>query len=408
MPFLQTCSEAGLHEPAVLNVRDYPSIQAAVDAAAPFDTVYIPPGRYETGTIFLKSHLTLHLAPQAVLLASPDVSRYPGLDWAKISQGGQRCLVGGCGLEDVTIEGSGIIEGNGHFFWEDFRDEAVPHAKTSGIQFFKPRKIRPKILYFVRCRDLRIRDITICNAPFYTVHVLGCDQVEIHHLTVRNNRQGPNTDVLDIDCCAGVRITNCDLDAGDDAIAVKSDIAMLGEDKACERIQITGNRLSSTCCGIRAGYEGDGEIRDLVFTDNIIYDTRKAIDILSFAPNSGFGIRHGARISSLIFSNCILRNTCRAIHIWSGTGGKCDYTGFIRDLLFSGIYGECSDASFAGGLNVGNLTFRDIHLTIRRDPAEYAGRMPDEMTSVWGHGYLEKPFTFYRVTPVCENVVLKE
>jgi len=390
----------------IRSIQDYPSIQDAINASDPYDVVRIPPGRHEAGTLLLKSHLTLRLDPQAVLVAFPDISRYSHVDWARVSQCGQICLLGGHDLEDVSIEGDGIIEGNGHLFWENYQEKKIPHAMIWGIEFFKPGELRPKLLYFVNCRDLRIRGITIRNAPFYTIHALGCDQLEIDHVTVRNNRSGPNTDILDIDCCADVRITNCDLDGGDDAVAVKSDIAMLGRDKVCERLQISNNRLSSTCCGIRVGFEGDGEIRDLLFTDNIVYDTNKCIDILSIARKDR-GIRHGARISNLIFSNCLLRNVRRAIHVWSGAdeGEKSEYGGFIRHLLFSGIFADCSDASFAGGIAVSDLTFRDVRFTFRRDLSQYIGQAPVTMTDVWGRGYLEQPLSFHGVTPRLENVV---
>src|SRR5215469_10992267 len=54
--------------------KDTAAIQKAIDAAeaAGGGTVVAPAGRYLSGTIHLKSNVTLHLSPGAVILASPD------------------------------------------------------------------------------------------------------------------------------------------------------------------------------------------------------------------------------------------------------------------------------------------------------------------------------------------------
>ena len=81
------------HDRPFVNVRDYGAsgdgrtldtraIQSAIDACrqAGGGTVYVPAGDYVTGSLFLASHLTLHLDAGARLLGSQDVADYPVVD----------------------------------------------------------------------------------------------------------------------------------------------------------------------------------------------------------------------------------------------------------------------------------------------------------------------------------------
>ena len=100
---------------------DTAAIQAAIDAcaAARGGIVFVPPGRYLSGTIFLKSNVTLHLAAAATILGSTNLAHYatgiqpcgfvnhPHLD---------KCLVYADKAENVAITGPGTIDGQGRAF----------------------------------------------------------------------------------------------------------------------------------------------------------------------------------------------------------------------------------------------------------------------------------------------------
>ena len=114
--------------------------------------------------------------------------------------------------------------------------------------------------------SLLFRDVTLLNSPCYTLWLIGCNNVNIDGVTIHNPHDGPNTDGIDVDCCSNVRVANCSIDGGDDAIAIKSDSGTLGEDKPCENVTVTNCVLCSVpACEVRIGYEGDAVIRNCTF-----------------------------------------------------------------------------------------------------------------------------------------------
>ena len=159
------------------------AIHSAIDAAAKDGggTVLVPAGRFLTGAISLRSNITLHLEAGATLLGSNRPDDFPlwrsawegQADAAKPVQPGRRPMIGGEGLRNVTITGRGTIDGAGAFWWKN--------RLTS-----TPRDVRPTLIRFVDCYNVRIEGITCTNSPSWTVTPLACDNVSIHGITVIN------------------------------------------------------------------------------------------------------------------------------------------------------------------------------------------------------------------------------
>lgn len=364
------------------NGRDMDSgaIQAAFDAAAASGggTVLVPPGTYRAVNLELRDNLTIRLAAGATIQGSEDIADYvEDKDVNPLSL--QHYMISGRNVSNVTIEGDGILDGSGESFWEEELCNGVVRT---------PKEKRPVMLYCVDCRNVTIRNIRIENAAVYTVWLLGCEDVRIDGVVIRNDYKGPNTDALDIDCCRNVIISNCDIIAGDDCLAIKSDIYRLGRNMPCENIAVSNCLFSSSTCAVRIGYEGDGVIRDCLICNMIFYKCAKGVAMQSLIPDMSTEftkIEQGTIIENISFQNIIMRDVDRAFFIWTGNeAGKNGYRGSVRNINISDIQGTVNKESYIGGVDdyyISGLRLLNIRLSQTGDLSGIHGEIP----GVWGH-----------------------
>ena len=335
---------------------DTEAIQQAINVchASGGGKVYCPAGIYLIGTIVLKSNVNLFLESGAKLFGSSRREDYIEFD-------GFSYLIYARDAENITVSGEGEIDGNGDCFFipNSIRNYfAIRHSAAA----WRPRSL----LHFLFCRNLTVQGVILSNPPFYTLWPFACDIVRISGIKILTNPQGVNTDGIDIDCCSDTIISDCYIKSGDDAIAVKSDCRRHGIKKDCENIVVNNCVLVSTCSGIRLGYEGDGAIRNCLFTNIIIHDTQVGIDMLVPRDFDGvdFFVKDGPMIEHVHFSN--MRIECqRPFHLW--IGDEQEIIGGIRDVSFSNISAKGSrGSSIFGAKNnyVGNIRFKDVQIEL--------------------------------------------
>ncbi|MEW6355627.1 MAG: glycoside hydrolase family 28 protein [Planctomycetota bacterium] len=266
---------------AAINVRDHgakgdkktvdtPAIQAAVDAAVKKggDTVVLPPGDYLSGAIYLRSNITLQIEAGATLWASTDPKDYPEK---------RNKLLLADEAERVSVIGPGAINGQGT---ADYGDRwGVPD---------KP-KFRVGVLLFENCRDVSIRDLKILYSDSWTLHLKGCERVRIDKVTIRNNYRRLNSDGIDPNSCRDVRITRCDIVAGDDCIVLKST-----DPAPCENIVVEDCILESAASALKLGTESKGDFRDIRFSNCTIRNSPTGV---------GLYLKDGAVMERITFSN---------------------------------------------------------------------------------------------------------
>ncbi len=232
------------------------AIQAAIDKCAGVGggTVYLPPGRFLSGTIYMKSGVTLHLDSGCTLLGSKNLNDFPPTVPAFRSYTDNytdKSLIYGEKLERIAITGRGVLDGQ-------------------GAAFKGPYKVRPYMIRFIECRDVAVEGVTILNSPMWVQHYLACDDVRVSGITVRSHVNA-NNDGIDIDSCRRVTITGCNIDSGDDAVVLKSCSA-----RPCQDVVVSGCVLRSTCNALKMGTESNGGFQNVVLTGCAIYDTRLA------------------------------------------------------------------------------------------------------------------------------------
>ena len=291
------------------------AIQKAIDAcsAAGGGLVVVPPGRYLSGALFLRSHVHLHLEAGATLLASQRFSDFPAIEgrWEGVECKIYASLLTGVDLEGVTITGPGELEGQGSPWW-------AAHAETRKLRVAAGLKReqenppgsplkwpRPRLINLIRCQRVLIGDVQMTESPSYAVHIVYCQNVRIENVTVLALHTS-NVDGLIIDSCRDVRVSDCSIGSGSDCIGVKAGFGKDGRDVAIssEDIVVTNCHLhSSGGTAIAIGSETSGGIRNVTISNSTISKCHDGIYIKS-ARGRG-GVVEGVRVSNLVMGELV-------------------------------------------------------------------------------------------------------
>ncbi len=348
---------------------DTASVQSAIDAChkAGGGVVYCQPGGYLIGSIELKSNVTLYLEGGAKLLASTvrahyqpvDIHGFPGNELNYIREH----MIWARNAHNVGIAGCGAVDGSGDRF---FGEPGWMDSNFRKIKDWRPMQL----VAFIDCQDVTLQGVTFQNAPGWTIWPVGCERVLIHGIRILNDRQGPNTDGIDPDCCQGVIISDCHFDVGDDCIAVKSGTEKFPTVRACEDIVVTNCVMKTPCCAIRIGFEGDGPIRNCSFSNLVMTETRTGIAVM--VPRvPELLINHGTPIENISFSNITMDLVCP---LFFHVGDDAVSPGMIRNVSLANIRGYARRASYVGGsrtIPIEGLRLSGIDLSV-------SGEMDDE------------------------------
>lgn len=364
---------------------DAKAIQQAIDecSANGGGTVLLPANHtFMSGPLCLKSNVDLHLEATAVLLANPDEGIYKLSAFGE-NRGEGMMWIYANGADNISITGKGTIHGNGIAFMGKELDDSY---ELKPVTTFDPR---PHVLTLTDVKNLTIRDITIRDGAYWTVHLIGCDGAVIDGISLLNNLKIRNGDGIDLDHSRNVRISNCHITSGDDCICLKNrrEFEQYGP---CHDITVTNCVMTSRSCAIKIGSENMDSIYNVVFDNCVI--TRS---------NRGLGIqnRDEGTVTDVMFSNIIM--DCQLwSDVWWGkaepiyvtsyprangnhkdanwrfpkgeTVGRC---GEVSRIYFNNIVANSENGCFVGGDiagKVNNVHFSNVRL-VRKKVTAYEG-----------------------------------
>ena len=227
---------------------DTAAIQKAINEASAKgggSRVIVPGGRkYLIGTLQLKGDIDFHLADDAELIVSTNREHYTGLG-----------VITADGVNGLKISGTGNLNGRAKEFMTHYDEEN---------EWWLPASWRPKMFVLTACRGLEIRDISFNDAPEWGLHMVGCENVLVHNLKVRNLLDVPNCDGIDPDHCRDVEISNCHIICGDDAVVIKA--TRQGSDYGpSANIIVKDCILETQDSGLKIGTETTSDIHDIRF-----------------------------------------------------------------------------------------------------------------------------------------------
>ncbi|WP_440960786.1 glycoside hydrolase family 28 protein [Paenibacillus nitricinens] len=346
------------------------AIQAASEAGG--GIVYVPSGTYHTGAIFMKSNIELQLSHGAVLQFSSDPNDYPVMEsrWEGVKQKVHASCIFGINLENVSVTGAGKLDGGGASWWDKIRN--------SPESLIFPR---PKLISFDNCRRVTLRDLTLVNSPSWTVNPICCQDVTIDNLSIFNPADSPNTDGIDPESCVNVRISNCNIDVGDDCIAIKAGTEETKERIACENITITNCTMIHGHGGVVLGSEMSGDIRNIVISNCVFKQTDRGIRLKSRRGRGG--VVEDIRVSNIVMDDVICPFILN-LYYYCGSRGKDKYvwdknpypiteeTPCFRRIHFANITARNvhAAAGFLYGLAeqyISEITFSDIDISMAED-----------------------------------------
>ncbi len=316
-------------------------IQKAIDLCGRSGggTVYFPSGSYVSGTLFLKSNVTLELSSGAVLKASPDIR-----DYAKDThhnryrneQALDRCFLFARDQENIRITGMGEINGNA---------EAFPNEGDI---------YRPMMIRFLRCRNIRIDQVGLYQSAAWTAAFLDSSHIWISGVRIFNDKRY-NGDGLDFDGCSHVFVEGCSISGTDDNLCLQSS----SREYPVRDIHISGCSFCSLCAAVRIGLKSIGDIYNVVISNCTMERVwREGIKI---------ECTEGGRISDISIQNVVMRDVSRPIFVILNNRFKKDDYGSSLELEEMPEIGEMENISFSNITAVDSAEMEKVHLRFGDD-----------------------------------------
>jgi len=274
-------------------------------------TVFIPKGRYSTGPVRVPSGSHIVFEEGAVLDFTPDFNSFPPVKtrWEGVDCWAMHPCFFIDHAEDVVVEGPGKLEGNGQVWWEYIRNwkkglrPNCPSTKLEkkfaalnpdyvrqpGGGGGRPTQfLRPPLLQILESENIIIDGLTLLNSPFWTFHTVCSRNLEIRNVLINNPSDSPNTDGIDIESCVGVKVIGCDLNVGDDGIAVKcgSGREMMNRQRS-EYIEVSGCTVRSSHGGFVIGSETASGVAHVDVKDCFFLGTDRGIRIKTRRDRGG-------------------------------------------------------------------------------------------------------------------------
>ena len=331
----------------------------AACSAAGGGRIVVPPGKFLTGPIHLRSRIDLHLSEGATIAFIPEPARYlPAVltHWEGLEFMGYSPLIYAHRQSDIAITGKGTLEGGGdetHWWpWKGGRfsignaeedqkfarkalmADAENHVPVHKRIYADGAYLRPPFIQPFDCDNVLIEDVTIRNSPFWLINPVLCRNVTVRGVTCES--LGPNSDGCDPESCRNVLIEKCRFNTGDDCIAIKSGRNADGRriNTPCENVVISDCDMQAGHGGVVIGSEISGGVRN-VFAENCRMSSPDLERAIRIKTNS---VRGGV-IEHLRYRDITVGEVQDAIviHFFYEEGDAGAFDPIVRDVVIESL-----------------------------------------------------------------------
>jgi polygalacturonase len=288
-------------------------------------------GRYLTGTIYLKSNVTIQLEEGAILVGSVNPLDYEmNNNWT--------AMIFALNQQNIGIAGKGVIDGHGFEVANNLVDLIHKGVVSDPLKYDRPREtIRPQNIYFRGCRNVIIRGILLRDPGSWNQQYDQCRNVVIDGISV-DSKSYWNNDGVDIVDCDSVSVINSYFDAADDGICLKSHTA----DFICQNVYVHNNTIRTSANGIKFGTASYGGFKNIRIINNLVFDTYRSA--ITFAAVDG-GI-----VENVIVDSLRSLNTGNVIFLRIGER-RAGKKGKMNNILISNVYAEIPSTKPDAGYN---------------------------------------------------------
>lgn len=280
-------------------------------------------GNYQTGTIYLKSNVTLHLEEGATLLGSTnpwDYEKDPYIRWMS--------MIFAVKQQNIGITGKGTINGRGFQTANNMVDYIQRGIYEDPLKLGRPNETnRPQNIYFRECENVTIKDITLRDPASWNQTYDQCKNLYVDGIHV-DSKSYWNNDGIDVVDCDGVVLKNSFIDAADDALCFKSHDA----NSMCQNVVVENCVGRSSASGLKFGTVSRGGFRNFKVKNIKIYDTyRSAIT---------FAAVDGALIENIEVDGVRSIHTGNVIYLRIGDRWSAGKKPIMKNITIKNVYAE--------------------------------------------------------------------
>jgi len=298
-------------------------LQRALNSAATQGAkLVIDGGQFVTGTLIIPTNTHLHIEEGAALLGSNNIADY------QRSARGWYTLLSAHKASNISISGGGKIDGRGR--QTALNIDYMHHSGERPVDNYNSRRMRPhesdrpQIIDFIDCHQISIFDVTITNSASWVQTYYHCTDVHIDNIKVVSDAYW-NNDGIDFDGVVNGRISNCFINAADDAICIKSE----QDTQINDSIIIEDCIVRSSSNGVKFGTSSYKGFKNITIRNIHAFDTYRSAVCL--------GCVDGGYIDNIKIKNITATNTGNGFVIRLGQRYQSAPPGSIRNVTIDGL-----------------------------------------------------------------------
>ena len=288
------------------------AIQKAVDycsAQSGGAVLVFPKGKYLTGSVELKSNVSLQIEKDAAILGSTNPYHYRSVQKTKGGDNSALALLLADHASNIRIAGEGLIDGNGRALALavdslHLTGERIDPNYTTRLN--RPNETaRPKLFFFSDCNHVQVEDLKLRNSACWGLSFDKCSYLTLRGLDFEN-RAYWNNDGIDVTDGHHVLITGCRINSADDGICLKS----YHTDSCCDDVEVSDCDIISSASAVKFGTASWGGFRNIVIRDIRVKDTYRSAIAVECVD--------GGHVDNVLVENIHAENTGNALFIRLG------------------------------------------------------------------------------------------